>query len=256
MKKRHHNIWMLILLLGITSCGHKQKKETNSILVYSGAGLTDVITELSDSFQVKYNTKVHLNLASSGTLARQIEHGGEPDVYISASLRWANYVADLGFVVDSMVQDVCYNDLVLIAPSDSKIDTLVFDSTLNLSVLLKGNYFAIGNPAHVPVGKYAKESLSFYQQYELVLPYLLLAKDTRSVLMTVEMGEAALGMVYYTDALRSEKVKIVATLPEISHSKIKYVGSLCKNDPMALAFLAYIDLEEVQWIWKKYGFKK
>ena len=246
----------MIMLLASMSCGHQQSITDNSLLVYSGAGLTDVIAELKDSFQVKYTTKVNLNLASSGTLARQIEHGGAPDVYISASMRWANYVAELGSVVDSSMCDVCYNNIVIIAPVDSKIDSLVIDSRLDISKVLKGKYLAIGNPAHVPVGKYAKQSLDYYQQYDLLLPFLLMAKDTRSALMTVEMGEAALGIVYYTDALRSDKVKIVAILPEESHTKIRYVASLCKDEALSRSFLSYISSEEIQWIWSKHGFNK
>lgn len=249
-------IGVFFLLLGITSCGHRTSKSASALLVFSGAGLTDVITELRDSFQVKYDIKVNLNLASSGTLARQIEHGADPDVYISASLRWANYVADLGYVVDSMVQDVCYNDIVLIAPSDSEIDALTIDSTLDISNILEGKYLAMGNPAHVPVGKYAKEFLCYYRQYDNLIHSLLLAKDTRSTLMTVEMGEAALGIVYYTDALRSEKVKIVAMIPDESHSRIRYVSSLCNNNGSSRAFFSYIGSEEAKWIWIKHRFKK
>lgn len=257
MKKTSFKYLSLIgLLLGALSCNHRQKKADESLLVYSGAGLTDVITELKDSFQLKYNIKVNLNLASSGTLARQIEHGAEPDIYISASMRWANYVAELGYIVDSMVQDVCYNNIVLIAPEDSELDSLVIDSTLDISNILEGKYLAIGNPAHVPVGRYAKQSLDYYQQYDILLPYLLMAKDTRSALMTVEMGEAALGIVYYTDALRSNKVKIVAILPEESHTKIKYVASLCKDEALSHSFFSYIGSEETQWIWSKHGFNK
>jgi len=253
--KIHKLIAALALIVVLASCGHKKDKSESDLLIYSGAGLTDVITELRDSFQLKYQVKVNLNLASSGTLARQIEHGAEPDVYISASMRWANYVAELGSVVDSMVQDVCYNDIVIIAPSNSKIDSITIDSTLDFHSLLQGQYLAIGNPDHVPVGKYAKESLVFYQKYDALKDQLLMAKDTRSALMVVEMAEAALGIVYYTDALRSKKVKIVATLPEESHTKIRYVASLCKDEALSRTFFDYIASNEVEKIWTKHGFK-
>ena len=244
------------IVLGLVGCGHKTKKGNEALLVYSGAGLTDVISELRDSFQVKYPTKVDLNLASSGTLARQIEHGAAPDIYISASLRWANYVQDLGCVVDSVMQDVCYNDIVIIAPFDSKITADQLDSTFNLAPLLDGQYLAIGNPAHVPVGKYAKESLVYYKRYEALEKQLLMAKDTRSALMTVEMGEAAMGIVYYTDALRSEKVKIIGLWPEQSHTCIRYIASLCQEEDLAKTFLAYITSDKVLVIWEKHGFKR
>lgn len=250
-------ITIILSLIILASCGHKPKNEATTLRVYSGAGLTDAITELCDSFKVEYKVEVALNLASSGTLARQIEFGARPDVYISASMRWANYVDSIGCVVDSSIADVVYNDLALIAPSDSELDTMVMDEGMNLKRVLGDSYMAIGNPAHVPAGKYAKQTLEYYHQYAPLQENLLMAKDVRSALRMVEMGEAALGLVYYTDALRSTKVKVLAVVPEVSHTKIRYVACLGKNSELSKAFYTYVTTSEKALpIWAKYGFKK
>lgn len=255
IKKINHLLFLLVVLTQI-SCGHKQKKNDDALLVYVAASLTDVMTELRDSFQVKYDVVVHLNMASSGTLARQIEHGGDAGVYISASMRWANYIDSLGFVHQDSMQDIAHNDLVVIVPSDSKIDSLEIDSTIDMKAILGTRYLSLGNPAHVPAGKYAKQALDYYGQYEMLQENLLLAKDVRSALMTVEMGESAMGIVYCTDALKSKKVRVLAQFPNSSYKTIKYVACLLNNGESEKQFYQYINAEETRCIWQKYGFEK
>lgn len=244
------------LLLGTLSCISKPKNGDDALLVYSAASLSDVMKELRDSFEVRYEKEVMLNFASSGTLARQIEHGGNPDVYLSANLRWAKYVDSLGYIVDTLMQNVAYNSLVLIAPKESSLLSLEIDSMLDLKILLGSRYLAMGNPAHVPAGKYAKETLEYYAQYLSLEENLLFAKDIRSALMMVEMGEAELGLVYATDAVKSQKVKVLQHMSEESHSRIRYVASLCQDNELALSFYKYINSDAALLVWEKHGFKK
>lgn len=246
---------LVVLTSFFVACGHGTKDGNSAIMVYSGAGLTDALTELRDSFELKTGQKVNLNLASSGTLARQIESGGESDIYISASVRWADYIDSLGYILKDSRAVVAVNDLALIAPVNSNLDSLLMDSSLDVMAVLEGRYFAIGNPAHVPAGKYAKQTLEFYDKYKVLDDQLLLGKDVRSVLMMVELEEAQLGLVYATDAYRSKKVKLLSYVANESHTPIAYVGGLTSDKPVAQKFLTYITSEESRVVWDKYGFK-
>lgn len=241
----------------MTACsGGTKKAEPTEITVFAAASLTNVLNELIDSFKVDNNVKVTTNLASSGTLARQIEQAGAPDLFISASKTWAEYVDSLGLVVKPYKETISLNDLVLIAPKESAIETLTVDSTLDIASVLQGGRLSVGDPEHVPAGKYAQQSLNYYGWYDKLSPSFLPAKDVRSALMVVEMGEAPLGIVYRTDAEESAKVKIVGTFPDQSHKPIVYVSCLCKESEMGKAFYEYIKSDKTASIWKKYGFNK
>lgn len=231
-------------------------KTKNTIMVFSAASLTDVITELADSFEVKYKIKVLTNLASSGTLARQIEQGANPAVYISASKKWADYIDSIGYLVKGYKADIANNELVLVAPVNSSLNQLKIDSSLDFSALLGDNRLSIGDPSHVPAGKYAKQSLAYYGWFNSLTNKILPAKDVRSALMVVEMEEAPVGIVYRTDALKSDKVKIIGSISEESHKPIVYVAGICNESEAAKYFFAYINSEEAKNIWLKYGFKK
>ncbi len=225
-------------------------------MVFAAASLTDVLDEIVDSFEVKYNVEVKTNMASSGKLARQIEQGGQPDVYISASKKWANYVDSLGYILKGFKSELAYNELVLIAPVESSLNVASIDKDLDFNALIGDGKLSMGDPSHVPAGKYAKQSLAYYSWYKNAYEKMLPAKDVRSALMYVEMNEAPVGIVYKTDALKSKKVKILNTFPEESHKPIVYVGGACSESTVGKEFFNYLKSPETKAIWEKYGFKK
>jgi molybdate transport system substrate-binding protein len=257
MKRFIRLLFIVLFVVFATSCGTKGKKaaDTKQITVFSAASLTDVLGEIIDSFEVKYPIKVQTNLASSGTLARQIEQGEKPDVYISASKKWADYVESLGVVVAPYKTSIAKNELVLIAPKDSEQEPIAIDSATNFIDLLKDNRLSIGDPAHVPAGKYAKQSLEYYEWFAKLDGKLLPAKDVRSALMVVEMGEAPVGIVYLTDAMKSEKVKVIGTFNEASHKPIVYFSSIVTENDESKDFYNFLTSEEMKPVWSKYGFK-
>ena len=67
----------IIICIGLffSSCSNKTKDESKSITVFCAASLTDVVSEITSKFEKEKKVVVKLNFASSGTLARQIEHG-------------------------------------------------------------------------------------------------------------------------------------------------------------------------------------
>lgn len=257
MKKGY--IYIILALIG-TMClackGTKAKQEVPEMMVFTAAGLTNVMGELRDSFEATHHVKINLNLASSGTLARQIEQGEAPDLYVSASPKWAAYVDSLDHTNIREKQIIAFNDLALIAPLTSTVTKADLGEAFNITKFLDGSFFALGNPDHVPAGKYAKQSLEYYGLYKILDSQLLKTKDVRSALMMVELEEATLGLVYYTDAIQSEKVKVITTMPAESYTQIQFVASLCNEKTISKQFMDFISSDISDSIWIKYGFKR
>jgi len=114
----------------------------------------------------------------------------------------------------------------------------------------------MGDPEHVPAGLYAKQALGYFGWYKKLSEKMLPAKDVRSALMVVEMGEAPVGIVYRTDAQKSEKVKVIGTFPDRSHQPIVYVSSVCRESGLSKEFYDYLKSEQATPVWVKYGFNK
>ena len=234
----------------------KEAAAVPSIMLFAAASLVDVAGEICDSFTVASGVAVKMNQGSSGTLARQLEQSGGADVFISASRAWMKYVDSRGLIRKETMVKVAGNDLVMITPKGSAIKTVTIDSTLALVPLFGSGRLSIGDPEHVPAGKYAKEALDHFGWYAAIEPRLLPAKDVRSALMVVEMGESPLGIVYLTDAMASKMVNVAGTFPDASHKPIEYVAGVCRGSTNGKIFCDFLRSAKARAIWRKYGFKE
>lgn len=241
----------LVLMLSIRA-GAEPKKEP--LLLFAAASLAEVLSELQDSFALHSAVQITTNLGSSGTLANQIVQGAAADVFISASPEWVQHLDRLKLVRKNSSARVASNELVLIVPHTSSISQLVVDSSLKLRALLGDGRLSMGDPAHVPAGTYARQALASFGWFDALRPHLLPAKDVRSALMVVEMGESPLGIVYRTDAQKSKKVRVVGAFPPSSHKPVVYSGCLCKESVIGRKYLAYISSEAADAIWRRHGF--
>lgn len=230
--------------------------ELKKITIFAAASTTNAVTEIAGLFEKSHPVQVRLSFASSSTLAKQIENGAPADIFLSADLKWMDYLADKGAIVPSSRSDLLGNRIVLIAPKDSALGNLTVDSALNLTDLLGEGRLAMGDPDHVPAGMYGKKAFEKLGLWNAVKDRLARAKDVRAALVLVERGETPLGQVYATDAAISDKVKIVGTFPEDSHPPIIYPVAMVKESVYASEFITFLKSENATEIFRKYGFSR
>ncbi len=124
-----------------------------------------------------------------------------------------------------------------------------------LAATLAKSHLATGDPDSVPVGRYAKEALTKLGVWDAVAPRLVRADSVRSALAFVDRGEAALGIVYETDALVDKNVQVVDVFPDDSHLPIIYPIALTRvGKAEAAKFLAYVRGPAGDAAFKVYGF--
>lgn len=241
---------IIVIMIGLISISAYCKE---SLTLYAAASTTEVVQELSREYEKLSGRKIHINLASSGSLAKQMESGAPVDVYISASKKWAEYLLGKKLLKHDYYAEFMYNSLVLVTSKDSSCKSLEINRALAFPDLVKDR-IAIGNPAHVPVGKYAAQSIRFYG-WDFSSEQYLYCKSTRAVLMTAELGEVDFGIVYQTDAMQSKKVKIVGVFPEESHIPITYYAGVAADaKKSALEFYKFLLSERAKKIYAEHGF--
>jgi molybdate transport system substrate-binding protein len=82
------------------------------------------------------------------------------------------------------------------------------------------------------------------------------ADSVRSALAFVDRGEAALGIVYETDALIDKQVRVVDVFPDNTHLPIVYPIALTGAAKSAAAgFVAYVRGPAGEIAFKAYGFR-
>ncbi|MDN0106337.1 molybdate ABC transporter substrate-binding protein [Yersinia rochesterensis] len=224
--------------------------------VFAAASLTNALQDIAAQYKKEKQVDVVASYASSSTLARQIEQGAPADLFISADQQWMDYVIDKQQMVASTRYTLLGNELVLIAPKDSKIDKVEIDKKTDWKKLLEGGRLAVGDPDHVPAGIYAKESLENLGAWSTLAPEMARANNVRSAMALVERAEAPLGIVYGSDAIASDKVKVVGVFPAASHKPVEYPMAIVKGheNPTVTAFYDYLKSPVAAVIFEKYGF--
>jgi len=226
------------------------------VTVMAAASLVDAMQALGAAWAAKGNAPSRFVFAASSALARQIEQGAPADIFASADEPWMDYVQQRYLIVPSSRISPLGNRLVLIAPADQPGDVALTPGVDLLARLGPQGRIATGDPASVPVGKYAQAALTALGVWAAVAPRLARADNVRAALLLVERGEAPLGIVYATDAAASKGVRVVGTFPPESHLPISYPFALTRRGDRAeaQALLAFLTGPEAAPIYRALGF--
>eukprot|EP00831_Metopus_contortus_P044120 TRINITY_DN35394_c0_g1_i1.p1 TRINITY_DN35394_c0_g1~~TRINITY_DN35394_c0_g1_i1.p1 ORF type:complete len:272 (+),score=52.63 TRINITY_DN35394_c0_g1_i1:69-884(+) len=247
-------IWVYITIGFMVLCGSYIYAGEKPLTIFAAASSAEAAEESGREFTVMTGTSVRVNPGSSGRLVRQMEYGAEADVFISASKAWMDHAKAGGLLKNYTISVLASGALAIVAPKDSSMKTFEPNADIDFPANFQGR-LSIGDPRHVPVGKYAMETLKYYKWDKALKSRLLPAMDARSALMVVEQGEADAGIVFLTDARKSRRIKILAILPEKSHSPVVYYTAICKGaSPVAEKLLKFMREGKGIEIFKKHGF--
>jgi molybdate transport system substrate-binding protein len=240
--------WLLALALAAAGAGvHAQER----VLVFAAASLKNALDEAAAQAPVR----AVVSYASSSALARQIEAGAPAEVYVSADLAWMDYLQQRNLIRNDSRRNLLGNKLVLIAPATSSVKAAV-EAGFPLAQLLGSGRLALGDPSHVPAGRYARAALESLGVWESVQGRLAPAENVRAALALVARGEAPLGVVYATDAAAEPRVRVVGAFPDGSHPPIVYPVALtvAAKGEAARRFLAFLGSQNASRIFEKHGF--
>ena len=201
-----------------------QRTDTTEITVFAAASLKNALDAAAADYLKTTGNKVIISYAASSALAKQIEAGAPADVFISADLDWMDYLSKKGLIKEDSEVKLLGNRIVLIAPANSKV-ALKISKNFPLAEALGDGKLAMADVKAVPAGKYGKAALEKLGVWSTVKAKVVEAENVRAALALVAIGEAALGIVYQTDAAAEPKVKVLDTFPEDFTSTHRLPGS-------------------------------
>jgi len=245
-----------LLLLSLTGQG-PALAEDSQLLVFAAASTTNAVGEAGKLFESKTGIKVVNSFASSSTLAKQIAQGAPAHVFVSANVKWMDYLEKEEAIEKATRFNLLRNRLVLIAPSASPQEKINLSETTDLVALLGDSRLAMGDPDHVPAGIYARQAMTSLGMWPVLEKKIAAAANVRAALALVESGESSLGVVYATDAAITDKVKVLALFPLESHPPIVYPVAEVKGqkNPAAGRYLEFLKSAEAAAVFTKYGFQ-
>ncbi len=241
---------VLCVLIGLVPAGAQDR-----LTIFAAASMKNALDEVDAAFTQSSDVPVTASYAATSALTKQIEAGAPADIFLSADKEWMDYAA-AHILIDSATRfDLLGNRLVIIAPVASRLDHIQIEPSMDLATYAGDGRIVTGDVNSVPVGRYAKATLLALGCWENVQPKLLITENVRAALIFVARREAALGIVYETDAKVEPKVKVVAKFPDGFSAPIVYpVAATANASPRARRYLEFLRSAQARSIFEKYGF--
>ncbi len=226
-----------------------------TVTVFAAASLKNALDAVDAAFTATSHIDVTASYAASSALMKQIENGAPADVFFSADIDWMDYGTERKLIDPGSRIDLLGNWLVLIAPKGSSIDAVTIAPGFALARLAGNGRIVTGDVRSVPVGRYAKAALEKLGAWEDARAKFAMTENVRAALTLVARGEAALGIVYATDAKVEPNVKVVGAFPSDSTPPIVYPVALTSGArPQAAQYLSFLRSATAKPIFEAYGF--
>jgi len=227
--------------------------QRREVLVSAAASLAEVMEKVGRAYEMRTGVRVVVNTGPSNTLARQILAGASADLFISADESQMDAVRS-EIVVGSRV-NLLSNQLAIAVPADRPRS---LESARNLTQP-SFRRIAIGDPAAVPAGVYAKAFLQKLGIWEAVSARIVPSASVRAALAAVENGVADAAIVYRTDLAGAHRASLALTIPVADGPRIIYPAAVIRSGrdrDAATRLLTWLQGAEASGLFAAAGFRR
>jgi molybdate transport system substrate-binding protein len=221
----------------------------STVYLACAANVSYALPSLIKAFNKEYpNIHIKTVLSSSGKLTAQIKHGAPFDVFMSANMKYPNFLYK--------------NGLAITKPKVYAMGAIALFSTkiknLSMKSLLKANEIAIANPKTAPYGRAALEAMKNAHIYNKVKSKLVYA-ETVTAVIPYTVNSADIGIVAKS-SLYSPKIKNIGKFyakdinPKLYKPIKQGIVILKGANKDAYKFYDFILSKKAAKIFKKYGY--
>jgi molybdate transport system substrate-binding protein len=244
----------LVMLASFATSSPRVMAGDRELLVSAAISLREVMTEAGAAFgEAHPGVHVALNFGASGQLRAQVEAGAPVDVFVAAAAWDLDALEQKGLLAPGSRVELARNSLVLVCPREGGLPLRALSELSQPQV----RRAALGNPATVPAGRYARQALEHLGLASPLKERLILAEHVRQVLDWVTRGEVDAGFVYRTDALAEPRVRVVAEVPPQAHEPIVYPAAVLagsRETAAARAFVEWLASPSGRALFERHGF--
>jgi molybdate transport system substrate-binding protein len=226
--------------------------EPPTITVSAAISLSDCLEEIGRAYAGQGGVPVRFNFAGSNVLSRQIVNGAPVDLFISADEIQMDLAARSGAIdVNTRVPLLGNRLAVLTIPGGPAV--------AGIRDLLKPSVrrIAIGDPAAVPAGSYARDYLQRLGLWERLQARLVPVANVRAALGAVENGSADAAFTYESDAIGAHSARAALVISGADAPHIVYpvaITTAAPNRRGAEALLAYLRGPAAAEVFRRYKF--
>jgi molybdate transport system substrate-binding protein len=246
------SLWAIGLAMILTPQGVPQP---SPITVSAAVSLTDALSAVATEYANAGRGGVRFNFGASNVLARQIVQGAPVDAFISADEAQMDVVAKAGLIQDGSRIRLLGNQLAVVVPND-RPRTFTSIAQIADPALRR---IALGDPAAVPAGIYARQYLEQEGLWAAVQPRIVPTASVRGALAAVESGAADAAIVYRTDARGALRATVAWVVPADRGPRIVYPAAIVRgsrNAAEAARFLDFLRGAVAERTFSRYGFTR
>jgi molybdate transport system substrate-binding protein len=240
--------FVFAVLLSIMMSGQEPPITVSAAISLSGA-----LEEIARAYKASGGGEVRFNFAASNVLARQIVNGAPADLFVSADEAQMDYAQGQGAIDAASRVRLLANRLVVVVPAGRAAEWRDIKALLRPDV----RRLALGDPAGVPAGVYARQYFERVGIWHDIQPKLLPLANVRAALAAVESGGADAAVVYESDAATTTRVRVVLAIEGPDAPHIVYPAAITtrsKNLAAARRFLAYLRGSDATSIFQRHRF--
>ena len=243
----------MLLLAGLLSASPAQA-QPETLTIAAANSVKDAFRKVLPQFEAQHpEVKLRVIYGPSQSLRKQIEEGAPVDIFLPSLVEEIDQLEKKGLIIQGTKRVYAGTSLVVIT---GKVLPAPVSSIQDLrSVPVR--HIAVGDPKTSSVGKVAAQFLKYTKLEPTLKSQYVYGEHSRAVLDLVAKGEAEIGVVYRTDAVADEQVRILDTAPADSHTPVQYgVAAVwtARNISGAGDFIEFLLSEAVQSQLKQYGF--
>lgn len=215
--------------------------EQSGPVVLAASSMQEGLGAAAEQWAGKGHDRPILSFASSSAVARQVSEGAPADLVVTSDDRWIEWLGERGALSGEPLPLVA-NALVVVAPVGAGGN----ESLADFAAAPDAGRLAIGEPDSVPAGEFARAALQSMGLWGALSSRLAPGENVRASLALVERGEAALGIVYASDAAASDAVEVVERIDPEAHPAIVYYVAMTKGSrhPDARALMEFLTSPE------------
>jgi molybdate transport system substrate-binding protein len=223
------------------------------LTVSAAISLSNVFEEAAQAYAKEGGGLLRFNFGASNALARQILSGAPADLFISADEAQMDLVDKGGALLAGSRVNLVGNQLAVVARPD--LSELVRAQFARAPAEIRR--LAIGDPAAVPAGVYARRYLEQHGLWKAYEPRLVPTANVRAALAAVETSSADAAIVYATDVAVAKNAVVAFLVPPDQGPRIVYPAAITaasSNRAEAQRFLAFLQGPAASTIFARHGF--
>ncbi|MDP8205168.1 MAG: molybdate ABC transporter substrate-binding protein [Candidatus Electryonea clarkiae] len=221
------------------------------IKIAVASNFTNVIRDISRKFENQTGHKVILIFGSTGKHYAQIVNGAPFDIFFAADVQRPKLLEEQGFALKGSRFTYAIGKLALWSPQDNYVDK-------SGEILRHGDFrhLAIANPKLAPYGEAARAVLQSLDLWDSLHKKLVRGENISQAFQLIKSGNAELGLVALSQVIQAGyyQTDTFWVVPEELYPPIEQQVVLLKDNPIARAYLKFIQTDEIKEMICSFGY--